>query len=113
MPKLTPSEKLAKIDDTIAKEELAIEASKEKIKSLKAERKKVEQENDQSFANEIMKLMKSKGLTRETILQTLSEVQREEPFSSSPSVTESATQSAASSSDPYSGTRTDQSSTIR
>ena len=33
MPKLTPTERLAKIDEAITKEELAIEASKEKIRS--------------------------------------------------------------------------------
>lgn len=112
MPKLTPTERLAKIDEAITKEELAIEASKEKIKTLKAERKKVEQENDQSFANEIMKLMKSKGLSREAILQTLADAKQEESNSSSPAVTETAAQSAADSSAPHSGTGTEQTSTI-
>ncbi len=111
MPKLTPTERLAKIDEAITKEELAIEASKEKIKTLKAERKKVEQENDQSFANEIMKLMKSKGLSREAILQTLADAKQEES-NSSPAVTETAAQSAADSSAPHSGTGTEQTSTI-
>ena len=112
MPKLTPTERLAKIDEAITKEELAIEASKEKIKTLKAERKKVEQENDQSFANEIMKLMKSKGLSREAILQTLADAKQEESNSSSPAVTETAAQSAAVYSATDTGTKPEQTSTI-
>ena len=112
MPKLTPHEKLVKLDEAITKEELAIEASKKKIKELKAERKKVEQENDQSFANEIMKLMRTKGMSREAILQTIAEVKQDETVSSSPAVTGNAVQSAAASSATDTGTKPEQTSTL-
>ncbi len=81
MAKLTPTQKLAKIDDAIAKEELAIEASKERIKSLKAERRKSEQEQKQSFANEILKLMQEKGISQDMLLSKLNDTVASEPES--------------------------------
>lgn len=71
MAKLTLDEKITKVTENITKEELSIEESKEKIKTLKAELKTLKAEKEQSFANEILKLMKSKGISHEELITQL------------------------------------------
>ncbi len=71
MAKLTLEQKIAKIDDAIAKEELLIEESKKKIKKLRSELKSAKIEKEQSFANEILKLMKSRGISQENLIAQL------------------------------------------
>lgn len=71
MAKLTLEQKIAKIEDAIAKEELLIEESKKKIKKFKSELKTAKAEKEQSFANEILKLMKSKGISQENLIAQL------------------------------------------
>lgn len=71
MPKLTIDQKITKTQDAILKEELAIEHSKEKIKNLKAELKKLTAEKEQSFTMEILKLMKANGISQESVLKQL------------------------------------------
>lgn len=78
MAKLTIDQKIAKAADAIIKEELAIEQSKEKIKNLKAELKKLRAEKDQSFTLEILKLMKANGISQETVLNQLKGVKIQE-----------------------------------
>lgn len=74
MSKSTLDQKIAKLKDAIAKEELSIEESKAKIKKLKAELKTVKAEKEQSFANELLKLMKSKGLSQDVLMNTLNQL---------------------------------------
>ena len=71
MAKLTLEQRITKIEDSIAKEELSIEESKGRIKKLKAELKALKAEKEQSFANEILKLMKSKGISHEELMNQL------------------------------------------
>lgn len=72
MAKLTLDQKIEKVKEQIAKEESIIEVSKEKIKKLTTELKALQMEKEQSFANDIIKLMKSKGITQEQILAQIS-----------------------------------------
>lgn len=71
MAKLTLDQKITKIEDSIAREELSIDESKEKLKKLKSELKTLKAEKEQSFANEILKLMKSKGISHEELITQL------------------------------------------
>ena len=71
MAKLTLEQKINKVSEQIAKEEKLIEASKEKIKKLNAELKALQSEKEHSFANDIIKLMKEKGLSQEQLLSQL------------------------------------------
>ena len=89
MAKLTLEQKIAKIEDAITKEELFIEESKNKIKKLKAELKAVKAEKEQSFANEILKLMKSKGISQENLIAQLKSAESQISYEtfSSPKVT--------------------------
>ena len=83
MAKLTIDQRIAKIEDAILKEELAIETSKEKIKSLKAELKTMQIEKEQSFANEVLKLLKAKGINQDKFLSELKATSVTENISSS------------------------------
>lgn len=71
MAKLTLDQKIEKVTNQIKKEEDAIQASKDKIKSLSAELKTLTAEKEQSFANDIIKLMKSNGISQEELLAQL------------------------------------------
>ncbi len=71
MAKLTPEQKIAKLEDAIAKEELAIEESKEKIKNLRADLKRLQSEQEQSFAAGMLKLMKEKGITQTQMMEMM------------------------------------------
>ena len=77
MSKISHDQKIAKLEDAIAKEELIIEESKEKIKKYKAELKTAKAEKEQSFANELLKLMKSKGLSQAELMKTLNQLNPE------------------------------------
>lgn len=83
MAKLTIDQRIAKTEDAILKEELAIETSKEKIKSLKAELKTMQTEKEQSFANEVLKLLKAKGINQDKFLSELKATSVTENISSS------------------------------
>lgn len=87
MAKLTLDEKIAKVTENIEKEEFSIEESKERIKKLKAELKTLKAEKEQSFANEILKLMKSKGISHEELITQLkaAESQSSETSDTTPS----------------------------
>lgn len=77
MSKISHDQKIAKLEDAIAKEELIIEESKAKIKKYRAELKTVKAEKEQSFANELLKLMKSKGLSQAELMKTLNQLSPE------------------------------------
>ena len=71
MAKLTLEQKITKVNEQIAKEEKIIEDSKEKIKKYNAELKALQSEKEHSFANDIIKLMKEKGLSQEQLIAQL------------------------------------------
>lgn len=71
MAKLTLDQKITKVTEQIAKEEKNIEESKERIKKLNAELKALQMEKEHSFANDIIKLMKEKGLSQDQLLAQL------------------------------------------
>lgn len=71
MAKLTPEQKITKLEDAIAKEELAIEESKDKIKNMKAELKRLQSEQEQSFASGMLKLMKENGISQKQMLEMM------------------------------------------
>ena len=71
MAKLTLEQKITKLNEQIAKEEKIIEDSKEKIKKYNAELKALQSEKEHSFANDIIKLMKEKGLSQDQLLAQL------------------------------------------
>ena len=71
MAKLTLEQKITKVNEQIAKEEKNIEDSKEKIKKLNAELKTLQSQKEHSFANDIIKLMKEKGLSQDQLLAQL------------------------------------------
>ena len=71
MAKLTLDQKITKVNELIAKEEKNIEDSKDTIKKLNAELKALQLEKEHSFANDIIKLMKEKGLSQDQLLAQL------------------------------------------
>ena len=71
MAKLTIDQRIAKVNSQIQKEEETIQESKEKIKKLTAELKLLTAEKEQSFANDIIKLMKANGLSQEQLMAQL------------------------------------------
>lgn len=71
MAKLTLDQKIEKVTNQIKREEDAIQASKDKIKTLSAELKTLLAEKEQTFANDIIKLMKEKGVSQEQLLSQL------------------------------------------
>ncbi|MBE6852673.1 MAG: hypothetical protein E7505_04270 [Ruminococcus sp.] len=71
MAKITLDQKIAKVEEQILKEELTIEEIRGKIKSLKAERRKLIDEKEKKFANEIMKIIKEKGINQEELITEL------------------------------------------
>ena len=71
MAKLTLEQKITKVNEQIANEEKKIEDSKEKIKKLNAELKVLQSEKEHSFANDIIKLMKEKGLSQDQLIAQL------------------------------------------
>lgn len=71
MAKLTLEQRITKVHEAIAKEEKIIECSKEKIKSLNSELKSLKAEKEKIFANEVLKLLKEKGINQEEFLSDL------------------------------------------
>lgn len=71
MAKLTLEQRITKVHEAIAKEEKIIEYSKEKIKSLNSELKSLKAEKEKIFANEVLKLLKEKGINQEEFLSDL------------------------------------------
>lgn len=71
MAKLTLDQKIEKVKEQIAKKEGVIADCKEEIKKLSAELKALQTEKEQSFAHDIIKLMKSKGLSQEQLIAQL------------------------------------------
>lgn len=85
MAKLTLEQRITKVHEAIAKEEKIIEYSKEKIKSLNSELKSLKAEKEKIFANEVLKLLKEKGINQEEFLSDLkSSSDRRESNSFSP-----------------------------
>lgn len=71
MAKQTVEQKIEKLNENIQKEETAIEESKKKIKEWKSELKKLIAEKEQAFANEVLKLMKEKGISESELLEQI------------------------------------------
>ena len=71
MAKLTLDQRIEKVNAQIKKEEDLIQESKEKIKKLTAELRSLTAEKEQSFANDIIKLMKANGLSQEQLMAQL------------------------------------------
>lgn len=63
MAKLTTEQRIKKVTEYISKEELLIEASKEKIKSWCKELKLLQEEKDKEYAADFLKLLSENGLT--------------------------------------------------
>ena len=85
MAKLTLEQRITKVHEAIAKKEKIIECSKEKIKSLNSELKSLKAEKEKIFANEVLKLLKEKGINQEEFLSDLkSSSDRRESNSFSP-----------------------------
>ncbi len=95
MSKLTLDQKISKTEESITKEEHIIEEIKEKIKKLKSELRTLKAEKEQSFANEILKLMKLKGISQENLMAQLQSAESQVPDKSfsSPNVTSDTTSS--------------------
>ena len=74
MAKQTLEQKIAKTEEAILKEEFLIEESKEKIKKLKAELKSLKSEKEKVFANEIIEIIKAKGISHEKLIADLNAV---------------------------------------
>ena len=90
MSKLTLDQKIEKVEEQIKKEEQAIELSKEKIRKLNADLKALKSEKEQSFANDIIKLMKANGISQADLLSQLrAQTKESDAATSSPSETES------------------------
>lgn len=64
MAKLTLEQRITKVHEAIAKEEKKIKSLNSELKSLKAEKEKI-------FANEVLKLLKEKGINQEEFLSDL------------------------------------------
>ena len=89
LAKLTLEQRISKVEDAITNEELLIEASKEKIKKFKAELKTLVAEKEQSFANEVLRLVKEKGINPDAFLSSLKDVSATEDVNlTSPNDTE-------------------------
>lgn len=90
MSKLTIDQKIEKVEEQIKKEEQAIELSKEKIRKLNADLKALKSEKEQSFANDIIKLMKANGISQAELLSQLRAQSKEnDAVTSSPSESDS------------------------
>ena len=74
MAKQTLDQKITKIEDAIIKEELIIEESKEKLKKLRYELKALKSEKEKAFANEIIEMIKNKGISHEKLIADLNAV---------------------------------------
>lgn len=95
MSKISHDQKIAKLEDAIAKEELIIKESKAKIKKLKSELKTVKAEKEQSFANELLKLMKSKGLSQDVLMNTLNQLDTDKSKNESETISSPTVNSAS------------------
>ena len=71
MSKLTVDQRIDRVTEQIKKEELAIELSKDKIRKLNAELRTLQSEKEQSFANDIIKLMKANSISQADLLSQL------------------------------------------
>ena len=90
MSKLTIDQKIEKVEEQIKKEEQSIELSKEKIRKLNADLKALKSEKEQSFANDIIKLMKANGISQAELLSQLRAQSKEnDAVTSSPSESDS------------------------
>lgn len=78
MAKLSIDQRIAKTEEAIIKEEILIEESKEKVKSLKSELKTLQTEKEKSFANEVIKLLKAKGINQDKFLSELKTIPENE-----------------------------------
>lgn len=74
MAKQTLEQKIEKTEDAILKEELLIEESKGKLKKLRDELKSLKSEKEKAFANEIIELIKAKGISHEKLIADLKAV---------------------------------------
>ncbi len=64
-------ERIKKVEEQIAKEELNIETSREKIRKLKEELNVLNSEKEKTFMNDIIKLMKSKGISHDDVFNMI------------------------------------------
>ena len=71
MAKQTLEQKIAKTEDAILKEELLIEESKVKLKKLRSEIKSLKNEKDKEFADELLKIIKEKGIDGSKLINDL------------------------------------------
>ncbi|MDO5558358.1 MAG: hypothetical protein Q4F95_02035 [Oscillospiraceae bacterium] len=71
MARITIDQRIEKTEEAIVREELLIEDSKTKIKNLKTELKKLKSEKEREFANEVLKLIKQKGINCDKFLSDL------------------------------------------
>ncbi len=84
MAKLTIEQKISKIEDVISKEEKTIEASKIKIKNLQTEIKKLKNEKDKQFADELLKIIRAKGIDSSQLMNDLKSVPKKDNENSEP-----------------------------
>ena len=85
MAKQTLEQKIEKTEDAILKEELLIEESKGKLKKLRDELKSLKSEKEKAFANEIIELIKAKGISHEKLIADLKAIyeKKDESYKSS------------------------------
>lgn len=95
MSNIPIQKKIKMLEAEIIKEELAIEESKAKIKKLKSELKTVKAEKEQSFANELLKLMKSKGLSQDVLMNTLNQLDTDKSKNESETISSPTVNSAS------------------
>ena len=63
MAKMTIDQRIQKVEDCIAKEELQIEASRDKIKNHSKDLKTLQEQKNKSYASEFLKILAENGLT--------------------------------------------------
>ncbi|MEG0614110.1 MAG: hypothetical protein RR540_00020 [Oscillospiraceae bacterium] len=63
MAKLTTDERIKKIEDYIAKEELQIETSKARLKDLTKKLNELNESKDKVYANDFLKILSENGFT--------------------------------------------------
>lgn len=71
MAKQTLEQKISKTEDSILKEEMLIEESREKLKKLRNELKFLKHEKDKEFADELLKIIKEKGIDGSKLINDL------------------------------------------
>jgi len=63
MSKLTLTQRIEKLNENILKEEILIEGAKEKIKKFKVEIKELQEEKNQTYGSDFLKILAENGLT--------------------------------------------------